>query len=66
MMDKTSKFIKKAKKLGYKIKSYSGRGMFGRECASIITDKPYDTIAKLGIEGLKVDNMGLQYVIYIG
>lgn len=60
------KFIQKAKKLGYGIRTYSGRFMYGRECPAVVVDDPYDFIAEMGMKGLKVDNMGLQYVVYTG
>lgn len=59
-------FRRKAKKLGYEVKLYSGRGMYGRECPSVTVDNYLDFIAEIGIKGLKVDNMGLQYVVYTG
>lgn len=59
-------FRRKAEKLGYEVKSYSGRGMFGRECPSVNVDNALDFIAEIGLKGLKVDNMGLQWVVYTG
>lgn len=61
---KESLFRKKAQKFGYEVKDYSGRGMFGRRCPSVIVDDYLDFIAEIGMKGLKVDNMGLRYVVY--
>lgn len=60
------KFRKKAEKLGYKVQDYSGRFMFGRKCPSVTVDNPMDFIAEIGLKGLKVDNMGFQYIVYTG
>jgi len=66
-MNKEDEFRKKAKKLGYKVREdYSGRGMFGRECPSVTVDNYLDFMAEIGMKGLKVDNMGLQWVVYTG
>jgi hypothetical protein len=43
---------------------YSGRGMYGKRCAGIVTDQPHECIAIAGIRGAKLDNMGLQYIVY--
>ncbi len=59
-------FIEKAIELGYEVEPYSGRGMFGRECPSVTVSNPEDFIAKIGMKGLKIDNMGKQYVVYTG
>ena len=63
---KETSFKNAAEFLGYEVKPYSGRGMFGRECSSVIVDNYLDFIAEIGIKGLKVDNMGLQWVVYTG
>ena len=59
-------FKRRAEELGYEVKDYSGRGMFGRECPSVTVDNYLDFIAEMGMKGLKVDNMGLSYVVYTG
>ena len=59
-------FRTKAEELGYEVRDYSGRGMFGRECPSVTVENYLDFIAEMGLKGLKVDNMGLQYVVYTG
>jgi len=59
-------FTIKAKRRGYKVESYSGRYMFGRRCPSVVVDNPNDFIAEMGMKGLKVDNMGKQFVVYTG
>lgn len=64
--DKEIAFRNAAEHLGYKVKNYSGRGMFGRECPSVTVDNALDFIADIGIKGLKVDNMGLMWVVYTG
>lgn len=61
------KFIAKAKRIGYEVNEhYSGRFMYGRECPSVTVDNPNDFIAEMGMKGLRVDNMGLSYVVYTG
>lgn len=64
--DIETKFIKKATKLGYEVYQYSGRFMFGRECPAVNVSNPNDFIAEMGMKGLKIDNMGLDYVVYTG
>ena len=59
-------FRNKAKKLGYEVNEYSGRYMFGNSCPSVNVDNALDFIAKIGMEGLKIDNMGKQFVVYTG
>ena len=67
MTPKEQRFIKKAEELGYEVDTtYSGRGMFGRTCPSVTIENPYDFIAEMGMTGLKIDNMGLDYVVYTG
>jgi len=65
MTKKEEEFKRKAEELGYEVKDYSGRGMFGRECPSVTVENYLDFIAEVGMKGLKVDNMGLQWVVYI-
>mgnify|MGYP001171453070 CR=1 FL=1 len=56
------RFCKKAIAEGYKIDfTYSGRFMFGARCPSIICD----TSSEFGFKGSRIDNMGLQFVIYM-
>ena len=64
--DKEIVFRRKAQQLGYEIRDYSGRGMFGRECPSVTVENYLDFIAEIGMKGLKVDNMGLQFVVCTG
>ncbi len=63
---KEQKFTEKAQELGYEVKQYSGRGMFGVTCPSVETNNVMDFIAEIGMKGLKWDNMGLSYVVYTG
>ena len=60
------KFVKKAEALGYEVRVYSGRSMYGRECPSVTVNNPNDFIAEIGMKGLKIDNMGLSYIVYTG
>lgn len=64
--EKEKEFKRKAEKLGYEVRSYSGRGMFGIECPSVTVDNYLNFIAEIGMKGLKIDNMGLQWVVYTG
>lgn len=46
---------------------YSGRGMYGSTCAAIVTKEHHKIIeraAQLGILNAKVDNMGMESVVY--
>lgn len=63
---KEVRFRRTAQRLGYEVRGYSGRGMFGRECPSVTVENYLDFIAEIGMKGLKVDNMGLQWVVYTG
>ena len=60
------KFTEKAEELGYEVNPYSGRGMYGRECPSVVVENPNDFIAEMGMKGLQIDNMGRDYVVYTG
>lgn len=60
------KFIKKAEAAGYTVRTYSGRGMYGRECPGVTVDNANDFIAEMGMKGLKVDSMGLSQIVYTG
>lgn len=66
MKNKAEKFKMKAEQLGYHVRSYSGRCMYGRECPAVIVNNPNDFIAEIRMTGLKVDNMGLSYIVYTG
>jgi hypothetical protein len=44
--------------------NYSGRGMYGKTCLAVIGESPEDIIATVGIQGAKIDNMGLDYIVY--
>jgi len=63
---KEKKFKEKAESLGYTVRTYSGRGMFGRSCPAVTVDNPNDFIAEIGMKGLKIDNMGRSYIVYTG
>ncbi len=56
------KFINKANEEGYVIRTYSGRGMFGRSCPGIVVDSPTDF--SIGKGKTQLDNMGLSYIVY--
>ena len=65
--EQETKFTKKAESLGYEVNHhYSGRYMYGRECPSVVVENPNDFIAEMGMKGLKIDNMGKNYVVYTG
>ncbi len=64
--EREKEFTEKAIELGYEVNPYSGRCMYGEECPSVVVDNPNDFIAEMGMKGLKVDNMGLKYVVYTG
>jgi hypothetical protein len=70
-MKKTLKneIINKARELGLEIRSdYSGRGMFGATCLGVVgATHDLDALMseiKGSAEGLKKDNMGLDYIYY--
>ena len=63
---KEAKFTRKAEKLGYSVKPYSGRCMYGRSCPSVVVDNVMDFIAEMGMKGLRWDSRGLQYIVYTG
>lgn len=55
-------FVKSAKAQGLKVDfSYSGRGMFGKTCPSVIVESILDFKTKAKVCW---DNMGLKYVLY--
>lgn len=48
-------------------KDYSGRFMYGKTCLGIVCEDPteaIETAAQHGITNAKVDNMGLDYIVY--
>ena len=54
--------------LGYEVRPYSGRGMYGRSCpcVSVDSEEEYqDIIIATGMR-LKIDNLGRGYVVYTG
>ena len=63
---KEKRFRRKAEKLGYEVREYSGRCMYGRQCPGVTVDNPNDFIAEMGMTGLRIDNMGLKYIVYTG
>ena len=55
-------FVKDAEEQGYKINfNYSGRGMYGKTCPSIVTHGIADFRTEAGYS---YDNMGMDFVIY--
>ena len=54
-------FVAEAEEAGLEVYSYSGRGMYGKECPAVTVDGP-------GSFGTKAetcwDNMGLRFVVY--
>lgn len=66
MTSKEKKFVKKAEAAGYKVRSYSGRFMYGRTCPAVSCKSLNDCLAEIGMKGLKVDNLGLGYIVYTG
>jgi hypothetical protein len=62
LTDNQIKFVTDAEKQGYEVNfSYSGRGMFGRECPSIVVDTIEDFVSATKF---RKDNMGMGYVLY--
>lgn len=52
---------------GWCFRWYSGRGMFGAECASIYCDRAMPVIeaaVALGVTGARTDSMGRGAVVY--
>ena len=50
-----------------KLRSYSGRGMYGKVCAGISCEDSVNCIveaAECGIRGERVDSLGLGYIVY--
>lgn len=56
-----------ARDLGLTVRSYSGRGMYGKECVGITTDDPDEIVASCREHGLSIparDSMGLKTICY--
>lgn len=47
------KFREKAEELGYEVREYSGRCMYGRECPGVTVESPNDFIAEMGMTGFE-------------
>jgi len=66
-MTKQAKVRNVAAQLGKTAQTYSGRGMFGVKCMAIVGTNSTAIIERaafLGLTGAKIDNMGLDYVVY--
>lgn len=61
LSDNQKQFVKDAEKQGFEVTSYSGRGMYGNTCPSIVVTGfgQFKTDASI-----KSDNMGLDVVLY--
>jgi len=57
-----------AKDAGWEVRrDYSGRGMFGKTCVGIVCRRPImaiEFVAELGVRGAKIDDMGLDSIVY--
>jgi hypothetical protein len=66
---KEEKFTRICKdELGLEVRPYSGRGMYGRSCPAVEVDDEegyQDLIIATGMR-LKIDNLGLGYIVYTG
>lgn len=66
------KFIRAMNRAKIPWSIYSGRGMFGRSCPAVYTDREISdedvvfAARKAGISGLCRDNMGFNWVLYTG
>jgi hypothetical protein len=76
----TQQFIRLCEDLNYNVRSYSGRGMFGKNCVGVTLDEnPIDFIINLLSEEMepeerdvlveilrkyRIDNMGMGSIIY--
>lgn len=61
------KLTEVAAEVGGRVRTYSGRGMYGRECLSIYCDNATTCIeaaAHHGIRSSRQDSMGREYVVY--
>ncbi|MBX3473079.1 MAG: hypothetical protein KF754_01705 [Planctomycetes bacterium] len=50
-----------------RLRSYSGRGMYGAQCLGITTEYPNSVIedaGAAGIKGARQDSMGLKTIVY--
>jgi hypothetical protein len=61
LTDNQKLFVKDATRQGLEVSDYSGRGMYGAVCPSVVVEDKshFKTKAKV-----KMDNMGMEYVIY--
>lgn len=63
--------------LGYETRSYSGRGMYGRECLGVTVEEPVSFALELGeaigaddersfgrLPAVRWDSMGRDYIVY--
>jgi hypothetical protein len=55
--------IEEIEETGRKVRSYSGRGMFGRQCVGVALDR-YDYGSDLPDEGQRRDSLGLGEIVY--
>jgi hypothetical protein len=75
-MNQANIFVEALQNAGYEPRSYSGRGMYGKQCVAVVTD---DNAFKVGVlvmaelpeefdtyllESVEDDSMGLSTVIY--
>lgn len=61
LSDAQKKFIRKAKREGFEVDfTYSGRGMFGKQCPAVICNA-----GEFGFKGAAHDQMGKGVVIYM-
>lgn len=66
-MTKQEKVAELAERIGGRVRSYSGRGMFGRECMGVTCDDADEAIMECGRLRLpkpSVDSMGLAAIVY--
>ena len=61
LSDKQKRFVNKAKREGFEVYyTYSGRGMFGKQCPAVNHDP-----GEFGFKGASQDSMGLGVVTYM-
>jgi hypothetical protein len=61
-------FIKDMEAAGFSWMTYSGRGMYGRQCPAVVVGRNLDeadVMAATRCRGFSRDNMGLDFVIYL-
>ena len=60
------KFIKDMREAGIPVRSYSGRGRYGKGCPAARTDDEFDeqTIMRATKVKLCRDNLGRRYILY--